>query len=46
MKNHIYETRVLAETMLSRPVMKRYKAMLREEDLFTAVQMSETTEEK
>ncbi len=38
MKNYIYETRVLAETMLSRPVMKLYKAMLREAALFTAVQ--------
>ena len=26
---HIYEKRLLAETMLSRPVMKAYKAMLR-----------------
>lgn len=26
---HVYEKRLLAETMLSRPVMKAYKAMLR-----------------
>jgi hypothetical protein len=31
---HIYEQRVLAETTLSRPVMKAYKAMLREQGLF------------
>lgn len=37
MKNHIYERRVLAETMLSRPVMKGYKAMIREQGLFAAV---------
>ena len=33
MREHIYETRVLAETAISRPVMKRFKARLREEGL-------------
>ncbi|KAB2923325.1 MAG: hypothetical protein F9K30_10990 [Dechloromonas sp.] len=37
MKNLIYEKRVLAETMLSRPVMKAFKAMLREQGLFTGL---------
>lgn len=30
-RNKIYELRVLAETMISRPVMKQFKARLREE---------------
>jgi hypothetical protein len=30
----IYEQRLLAETMLSRPVMKDFKAMIREQGLF------------
>jgi len=30
---HIYEKRLLAETMLSRPVMKAYKAWLREQGI-------------
>lgn len=34
LKNQIYERRVLAETTLSRPVMKAFKAMLREQGLF------------
>lgn len=29
----VYEQRLYAETMITRPVMKAYKAMLREEDL-------------
>jgi hypothetical protein len=33
-KNVIYEKRVLAETMISRPVMKGFKAMLRQRGLF------------
>lgn len=37
MKNVIYEKRVLAETMLSRPVMKAFKAMLREQGLFAGL---------
>ncbi len=34
MKNAIYERRVLAETVLSRPVMKAFKAMIRANGLF------------
>ncbi|PKO89765.1 MAG: hypothetical protein CVU18_02875 [Betaproteobacteria bacterium HGW-Betaproteobacteria-12] len=37
LKNLLYEKRVLAETMLSRPVMKAFKAMLREEGLFAGL---------
>ncbi|WP_028995670.1 hypothetical protein [Azonexus hydrophilus] len=37
MRNLIYEKRVLAETMLSRPVMKTFKAMLREQGLFAGL---------
>ncbi len=33
MKNDIYEMRVLAETRISRPVMKQFKAMIREQGL-------------
>ncbi len=33
-RNAIYEKRVLAETMISRPVMKGFKAMIREQGLF------------
>lgn len=33
---HIYEKRLLAETMLSRPVMKAYKAWLREQGILRA----------
>jgi hypothetical protein len=33
----IYEKRVLAETMISRPVMKEFKAMIREQGLFEQV---------
>lgn len=36
MKEKIYEKRVLAETMISRPVMKGFKAMIREQGLFDA----------
>lgn len=36
MKNIIYEKRLLAETMISRPVMKGFKAMIREQGLFEA----------
>lgn len=35
MKAHIYEKRVLAETMISRPVMKTFKREIREKGLFT-----------
>jgi hypothetical protein len=34
MKMRIYEQRLLAETMISRPVMKSFKAMIRETGLF------------
>ncbi|HRH76043.1 MAG TPA: hypothetical protein PK129_01755 [Cellvibrionaceae bacterium] len=34
MRLHIYEQRLLAETMLSRPIMKAFKARLRNEGLF------------
>lgn len=33
LKNFIYEQRVLAETMISRPVMKGFKAMIRQHGL-------------
>ena len=33
MSNHIYEKRLLAETMISRPVMKGFKAMIRQTEL-------------
>ncbi|HJV92949.1 MAG TPA: hypothetical protein VJ572_05685 [Azonexus sp.] len=33
LKNFIYEKRVLAETMITRPVMKGFKAMIREHGL-------------
>lgn len=34
LKMEIYEQRVLAETMISRPVMKAFKALIREQGLF------------
>lgn len=43
MKNHIYEQRVLAETMLSRPVMKAFKAMIRAQGLFAGLVEEEET---
>lgn len=33
MKSRVYEQRVLAETMISRPVMKGFKAMIRQQGL-------------
>jgi len=36
MKNIIYEKRLLAETAISRPVMKGFKAMIRQEGLLIA----------
>ena len=33
-REFVYEKRVLAETMISRPVMKGFKTMLREHKLF------------
>lgn len=38
LREHIYETRVLAETTLSRPVMKAFKAMIRAEGLFAGLE--------
>lgn len=35
LKMHIYEKRLLAETAISRPVMKQFKAYIRAEGLFT-----------
>lgn len=35
---HIYEKRVLAESMISRPVMKGFKSLIREQGLFESVQ--------
>jgi hypothetical protein len=34
--DEVYERRVLAETMISRPIMKTFKAMIRERGLFPA----------
>ncbi len=34
LRESIYARRVLAETMISRPVMKQFKAMIREQGLF------------
>ncbi len=34
LRNFIYEKRVLAETTISRPVMKGFKALIRQEGLF------------
>lgn len=44
LKNFIYEKRVLAETALSRPVMKAFKAMIRQEGLFAGMAAEEETE--
>jgi hypothetical protein len=41
MKNNIYEKRLLAETTLSRPVMKGFKAMIRQEGLLGYTQDEE-----
>lgn len=37
----VYEQRLLAETMISRPVMKAYKAMLREAGVLSSLQAAE-----
>lgn len=37
LRNTIYERRVLAETTISRPVMKAFKAMIRAEGLFAGL---------
>lgn len=44
LKNFIYEKRVLAETALSRPVMKAFKAMIRQQGLFAGLVLEEETE--
>ncbi len=41
LKNYIYEKRVLAETMISRPVMKGFKAMIRQEGLLDCMPAEE-----
>lgn len=41
MKNFIYEKRVLAETMIGRPVMKGFKAMIRQEGLLDGMREEE-----
>jgi hypothetical protein len=41
LKMHIYEKRLLAETAISRPVMKKFKAFIREEGLLDSKQASE-----
>ena len=38
-KLEIYEQRLMAETMLSRPVMKKFKARIRSNGLFQAVEI-------
>lgn len=38
MRDQLYEKRVLAETAISRPVMKAFKARIRAEGLFDAMQ--------
>lgn len=44
LRSFIYEKRVLAETELSRPVMKAFKAMIREEGLFAGMASEEESE--
>ena len=44
MRNFIYEKRVLAETAISRPVMKAFKAMIRQEGLFAGLAIEEEAE--
>lgn len=41
----IYEQRLLAETMISRPVMKAYKAMLRTSGVLATAQSEQSTED-
>lgn len=40
-RNHLYEQRVLAETMLTRPVMKDFKQMIRQTGLFDGIREEE-----
>lgn len=44
LKNLIYEKRVLAETVISRPVMKAFKAKIREQGLFIGQTSEEDSE--
>ena len=44
LKNFIYEKRVLAETAISRPVMKTFKAMIRQQGLFAGLGEEEVAE--
>jgi hypothetical protein len=37
LKMHIYELRLLAETMISRPIMKGFKAKIRQNGLYTVL---------
>ena len=41
MKEIVYENRLLAETMISRPVMKHFKALIKELGLFDFPEISE-----
>lgn len=41
-KNQVYEQRVLAETMISRPIMKAFKARIRAQGLLEAQDLEET----
>ena len=43
-KNIIYENRLLAETAISRPVMKAFKAMIREKGLLADAELDDDTE--
>jgi hypothetical protein len=44
LKNLIYEKRLMAETAISRPVMKEFKAMIREQGLLERREEKETEE--
>jgi len=44
MKNIIYENRLLAETAISRPVMKGFKAMIRQEGLLGDTESDEVSD--
>jgi len=44
MKNIIYENRLLAETAISRPVMKGFKAMIRQESLLDDAELEEASD--
>lgn len=45
LKMLVYEQRLLAETAISRPVMKQFKAFIRERGLFTDMAQGEEVEE-